>query len=440
MRMDGPGAVDGGDAPAPGAGSLQEQTQTHVAEVARALNERLGEVTRLMRDLLSTRIDELGGDARLVDLLGASIEGNVDNILHSLQHGITVDRMETPSAAIEYARRLAQRGVPVNALVRAYRLGQQNLLQACFAESAARDVDPEVRVLANQYFVDHLFNYVDAVSQQVVTVYEREREQWLADRNTMRATVLQELVDGKVRDLAAAEAALGYRLNGATHLGLILWSDEGADEVDHLKTFDTVVATLARSFGAGRSGLLLARDATSAWGWIALARPVVPTVDEVRDCLHVLPTVPLLALGGARKGVPGFRQTHVEAEQAQRVATVAGARRSPITRYDAPGLGLAALVCSNIDEARAWVRETLGPLAADDEQHERLRETLRVLLEHGGSYTSAAEELCMHRNTVRYRITRAEAELGRPITRNRQATDVALTLCRWLGPSVLTRD
>ncbi|MFN2537391.1 MAG: PucR family transcriptional regulator [Mycobacteriales bacterium] len=438
MRIDVGSPPDGGGQNGMSTGSLQEQAQAHVAEVARALNERLGEITRLMRDLLSTRIDELRGDARLVDLLGASIEGNIDNILHSLQYGITVDRMEPPSAAIEYARRLAQRGVPLNALVRAYRLGQQNLLEACFAESAAREVPPEVRVLAHEHFVSHTFNYIDSISQQVVTVYEKEREQWLADRNTLRTAALQELVEGKVRDVAAAEAALGYRLNGATHLGLILWSDEGGDVVDHLKTFDTVVGALSRSFGAGRAGLLLARDATSAWAWIALAEPAVPSIADLRACLEVLPAAPLLAVGGAHSGAHGFRQSHLEAEQAQRVASAAGTARSSITLYDAPGLSLAALVCANVDEARAWVRATLGPLAADDEQHARLRETLRVLLEHGGSYTSAADELCMHRNTVRYRITRAEAELGRPITANRQATDVALTLCRWLGPAVLT--
>ncbi len=32
-----------------------------------------------------------------------------------------VDNIEAPPAAIEYARRLAQRGVPAGALIRAYR-------------------------------------------------------------------------------------------------------------------------------------------------------------------------------------------------------------------------------------------------------------------------------------------------------------------------------
>ena len=418
--------------------SYAELAGAHVADVASALNARLAEITRAMRDLLSTKIDELGGDARLVDLLGASIEGNIDNILHSLQHGITVDRMEPPSAAIEYARRLAQRGVPLNALVRAYRLGQQNLLEACFAESEAREVLPAVKLLAHEQMVAHTFNYIDSISQQVVRVYEQERERWLADRNTVRASVLQDLLDGKTQDIGAAETALGYRLNGVGHLGVILWNEEAGENSEHLNVFDSVVATLAKRFGNGGAGLMIARDSTSAWAWIPLAQHAVPSLVELRSALQAHPDLPHLAVGGAHVGAEGFRRTHSEAEQAQRVALVGRSAEAGITLYDISGVGLAALVCNNLEETKRFVLATLGPLAGDDEQHERLRETVRILLAHGGSYTAAADAMCMHRNTVRYRITRAEAELGRAVTTDRQATDVALTLCHWLGRAVLT--
>jgi hypothetical protein len=428
-------AASAGDVATP---DFEELARKHVADVASSLNDRLGDLTRAMRDLLSTRIDELGGDPRLVDLLGASIEGNIDNIFHSLQHGITVDRMEPPTAAIEYSRRLAQRGVPVNALVRAYRLGQQNLLEALYAESAIRDVTSEVRVRAYEHIVSLTFDYIDSISQQVVTVYEAERERWLADRNTVRASLAQDLVEGRVNDAGTTEAALGYRLRGTAHLGLILWTDDAAGAGDPLKIFDAVITTLSRTFGDGRPGLLLARDSTSAWAWIALPTAHTPSSEELRTALKTVADAPLVATGTVHGGVDGFRRTHLEAVQAQRVAIVADAARSLLTSYGAPGVSLAALVCQNLDEARAWVHATLGPLAEDDEQHERLRDTVRVLLEHGGSYTAAADALCMHRNTVRYRIGRAEAELGRPITAARQSTDVALTLCHWLGRAVLT--
>jgi hypothetical protein len=427
------------DVAAEGAATEEAAARQHVADVALALSAQLPEITRAMRDLLSTRIDELGGDSRLVDLLGASIEGNIDNIFYSLQHGISVDRMEPPTAAIEYARRLAQRGVPVNALVRAYRLGQQNLLEALYAESAHHEASPAAKMRAHEQIVSLTFDYIDSISQQVVTVYETERERWLADRNTVRASLVQDLVEGRCPDTGAAEAALGYRLGTVSHLGVILWSDDAASPADPLKVFDAVMAVLCRRFGSGRQGLLLARDSTSAWAWIPLAGDATPSPDELGMALKGVPDAPRVATGSAHAGVDGFRQSHLEAVQAQRVALVAEESTSRTTCYGSTGLSLAALVCENLDEVREWVRATLGPLALDDEQHERLRETVRVLLEYGGSYTAAAEALCMHRNTVRYRIGRAEAELGRPITSDRQSTDVALTLCHWLGGAVLTR-
>ena len=80
-------------------------------------------------------------DTAIIDLLESSIEGNLENILDSLRHRIPVENIEPPSAAHEYARRLAQRGVPVNALLRAYRLGQQHVLEAAYAECMTQHAD-----------------------------------------------------------------------------------------------------------------------------------------------------------------------------------------------------------------------------------------------------------------------------------------------------------
>jgi hypothetical protein len=121
-----------------------------VATVAAALNDRFAEITFSIRDVLSSRIEELQGGTAIIDLLESSIAGNVEKILHSLRHWIPVEHIEPPSAAFEYARRLAQRGVPVNALVRAYRLGQQHLLKEAYAECLRQHADPEVQAATYQ--------------------------------------------------------------------------------------------------------------------------------------------------------------------------------------------------------------------------------------------------------------------------------------------------
>jgi DNA-binding PucR family transcriptional regulator len=89
------------------------------------------------------------------------------------------------------------------------------------------------------------------------------------------------------------------------------------------------------------------------------------------------------------------------------------------------------------DLLRAWVLSTLAGLAGDDEHHARLRETLLVFLQSGGSYKATAEQLVLHKNTVQYRIRKAEESLGRPVAQNRHDVELALRASHWLGPSVL---
>jgi DNA-binding PucR family transcriptional regulator len=62
---------------------------------------------------------------------------------------------------------------------------------------------------------------------------------------------------------------------------------------------------------------------------------------------------------------------------------------------------------------------------------------LLVFLENGGSYKATAERLLLHKNTVQYRIRRAEESLGRPVGESRQDVELALRVSYWLGEAVL---
>jgi len=113
------------------------------------------------------------------------------------------------------------------------------------------------------------------------------------------------------------------------------------------------------------------------------------------------------------------------------VASPTGAR--PVI----PGLNVASLLAGDLRSTRAWVHDTLGDLALGDEHHERLRHSLLLFFQHESSYTATAEVLLMHKNSVKYRIASAERAMGRPISSDRQAIELALTACDWLGPAVL---
>ena len=99
-----------------------------------------------------------------------------------------------------------------------------------------------------------------------------------------------------------------------------------------------------------------------------------------------------------------------------------------------------AMMCADLDSARAWVAETLGPLAGASERNEGLRETARVFLRSGGSYTATADELFLHRNSVQCRVRQAEELHGRPLNDARLDVELALLACHWLGPAILSVD
>ena len=96
-----------------------------------------------------------------------------------------------------------------------------------------------------------------------------------------------------------------------------------------------------------------------------------------------------------------------------------------------------ALMSGSTELIRAWVIETLGSLADDDGQHAMLRDTLRVFLQENGSFVATGERLTLHKNTVRYRIGKAEESLGRPVGEDRLHLELALLAAQWLASTVL---
>jgi DNA-binding PucR family transcriptional regulator len=144
-----------------------------------------------------------------------------------------------------------------------------------------------------------------------------------------------------------------------------------------------------------------------------------------------------VALGRPASGVGGFRVTHLEALLAQQVAVVAGERAPRVTSFGDAEVRAAALLIDDLDRARRLVDTTLGGLAADDEHAERLRATVLAFIAEKGSYLATAQQLHLHKNTVKYRIDKAVEERGRPIDEDRFDLELALIACRWLGPSVL---
>jgi DNA-binding PucR family transcriptional regulator len=413
------------------------EVTSYVAEVASRLSGRVAALSSALRQALEDRIPDLRGDAALVELLGTSVEGNVETVLHALRYDIAVERVEAPTAALEYARRLAQRGVPVNALVRAYRLGQRQINEAVFAELRVIDIPEAMRVEVIEAITGTLFEYIDWMSQQVVAVYEDERERWLENQNSLRGLRVREvLTANKSIDVDAATNSIRYPLRWH-HLGLVMWYADTGSEGDQLARLQRYLRELGDSAGAGASPLFIAADRSCGWGWLPYRAAIADAAAKVRQFTLARPDSPSVAIGTMADGVEGFRQSHRQAETARGVAVIAKRPEPTVISATDPGLSVVARLGGDVAETRDWVATVLGDLAIDNENDGRLRDTLRVFLGCGASYKVAADELNLHFNSVKYRVGRAVARRGREIGSDRLDVELALLACHWYGSAVL---
>ena len=404
------------------------------SDVSGSLTPRTAEMSADIYDLIVREIPQLRGDKRVLTLLEASVGENVATLLHIIQHGIELENVHAPAAAEGYARRLAQRGVPASALLRAYRIGSARFQDWCLEELGRSTDNASIVSAAALRIAEITSAYIDKVSEELLSAYEAEKEGWLRNRGVARAARVQALLRGERVDMASSEAILGYRLR-QYHVGVVCWSDNATSGGGALGELEKAAAEMARQAGLEGRPIFLPQEESSAWAWLPLGSEGAFPVRAVSVCGLGAGSGIRFALGVPGSGVSGFRRTHEQALGAHTVALAAAGSRQPMTSF--ADVAPLALMSGSTQLVRAWVVETLGSLADDDGHHATLRDTLRVFLQENGSFVAAAERLTLHKNTVRYRIGKAEESLGRPVGEDRLHIELALLAAQWLGSTVL---
>jgi hypothetical protein len=98
-------------------------------EVARRIGARLPDLTPEMTTMFIDFVPEFRHDQAVQRLMVASSASNLGAVVDMLMLGISREDIAVPPAAAEYARRFAQHDLSLEALLRAYRLGEHTLLQ-----------------------------------------------------------------------------------------------------------------------------------------------------------------------------------------------------------------------------------------------------------------------------------------------------------------------
>jgi hypothetical protein len=403
-----------------------------LAEVAAAVGRRASAVSADVYEVIVREIPQLRDDKPVLALLASSVDSNVGTCLQIMQHRIDLTAVAAPVAAVEYARRLAQRGTPLTALLRAYRVGHASFSDWVLTELARQAGDAEMMIATTLYMSKVVAGYIDQTSEEMVTAYTREREHWLRNRSAARAARIRDLLSGQRINVSATEATLGYRLR-QYHVGLVCWAGDAVAAVDNVTRLEHAISHVAGKAACAGEPVFLPRDESSAWAWLPLG--IRDTFDAAAASTAGADADIHFAFGDVAKGAAGFRTTHRQAEAAQAVALAAGPAAPRLVTFSE--VAPVAMMLGSSDLLRAWVLSTLAGLATDDENHARLRDTLLVFLQTGGSYKTTAEQLTLHKNTVQYRIRKAEESLGRPVGDNRRDVELALQASRWLGSTVL---
>src|SRR5580692_7377314 len=299
-------------------------------------------------DAIVREMPQLEEDKSLLALLASSVDGNVETCLQIMQHQIGLSAVQAPAAAVEYARRLAQRGTPLTTLLRTYRVGHAR--------------------------------FSDWLSEEMVAAYTQEREHWLRNQNAARAARVRELLSGERSDVRAAEATLGYRLR-QYHVGMVCWVGGTAGTADELTRLERAVAQVAAASACAGDPVFLPRDESSAWAWLPLG--IRDRFDSAETSTAQASADIHFAFGDPAKGPGGFCLTYLQAMAAESVALAAEPSTPRVLTFTE--VAPVAMMLGSADLLRGWVRSTLAGLATDDEHHARLRETLLVFLQTGGS-------------------------------------------------------
>lgn len=391
--------------PAVGAGTLAEATAEIGAAAVRWSTVVAWDMTR---DAFA-HVPEVDDGATAFAEACASTQAQVLNQLRSARRGRPADA-RLPLESLAFVERAVARDVKLAPLLRSYQRCHEFWAEALLAEITGA-LDGDERIDALRACSADLLAYIGAVTDEMLDVYERTRRRHDGTRATRVAQTVRAVLSGAPVEVAQATEVLGHDLAG-WHVGCVLTvpAGPGGPAGPAAELLDAAIARLGALTGV--RVLALPGGPGTTWAWLPVAGLELdgPLVPGVR-----------IAMGEAAAGVEGFRRTHEEAREAERVAGLMAAAPSVVVHGTVAHL---ALLTRDAESARRFVERELRPLADAPE----LRATVLAYLRHECSIGATAHAVGVHRNTVRERLLRVEELLGRHVSSGEIALRLALEL------------
>lgn len=399
-----------------------------IATASRLLETRVTAHTdRIAQYIHDQCLEELGVGATITTGTRAAVRGNVAGFAQLVRSAQPVAAVHASADALAYAGAYVHRRYPLSLLLRTYRLGHAALWDTWREVLESVEPDAQIRLEAVEHSAPVLFDFIEAVTGEVVHAYESEAAEWLRSMDAIRADVVASLLaDGDVSQ-AAAENVLLYRLD-TWHLGLVIAAAEDAGP--EAETPDGF-AERAFTFAEPIPRLSLRVNSRLVWLWFGGTPDVLGDLAERIIELRIRSQDLTIAMGEPAFGLAGFRETYDQALHARRVAALVRRPLRHVARFRT--LAIPAMATAEPSLVRWFTRRTLGSLGGDDDESARLRATLAVYFEEGESQKHTAQRLGIHANTVTYRLRQCEAKLGYAPSSKRLELELALSLAPYVG-------
>ncbi|XPP26305.1 MAG: PucR family transcriptional regulator [Leucobacter sp.] len=398
--------------PASSAGLIEEA----VAILGRAPVEWGVQQGHAMAVTIVAEMPLFGGSSTGFEVLRMGTEAATVQALVWLATG-SAERRATPES-LDGVRDFVRRGIGLDSVLRGVRLGHAQMARG-FLAGCERLVAPEERIAEAKRISDELFDYIDAFSRAMSEQYVQEQVHWSTSELAARRSLVMSILRETPSDPASHSRRLQYPFTGTQH-GFVFWTDAASSDTNTAEVQRAIAGVFRTLPIANR--LVLPVDAGTVWAW-ATGDPLA--TDALREAVAGLPREIRVAVGRPAKGLEGFRSSHAQAlAAAELTRSTTGLGRTVFYR----DVELLSLLLGDRERAVAFASRVLGPLWSARPQMKVLRSTLRCYLEEQGSGQAVARRMHVVRNTVSYRVQRAEELMKQPIAGRTQEVHAALVI------------
>ncbi|MDV7088292.1 PucR family transcriptional regulator [Rhodococcus opacus] len=376
-----------------------------IVELAATMLARADQLGAALAEVIRRDIDYYRSNTLVTtDEIQRSCTANMTFVFHSLTGDTEIDL--SAAEATGTARALA--GVPLPAVMAAYRIGFRFMWETTVTEARSSGVPLDAILNASS----QILIAQDIFTQAMTDAYRHQQTIQVLRREEERSALVEALLFRRITNVQS------------------LW--ETADLL-RLPTAGPYVVVAAQVPAIGKLGLpdiaskLDVRDIRSAWrllpdlqvGIVYLRRP-----DILRELIDVLDTA-----ASSRVGISPQFDDLSETSEALRLARIAIGERpsgdSLITVFDGSPLAFAAV---SAPEAMKRIRKSvLGPIDhLPPEERQILVDTFAAWLDVGGSANETAAKIYCHPNTVRHRLHRIEEWTGKSLSRPKDLAELCL--------------